>query len=206
EEKFRDLFENANDLIYTHDLAGNFTSLNRAGELITGYTREETDKLNIKDVVVPEYLGIAAEMISAKLKGDPATSYETAIFTKSGRRVLLDLSTRLIYKDGKPVAVQGIARDITEKKRGELALRSSEKQLRIITDTIPVSITHTDADGTVRFANQGFLEWLGKDESQVIGQQLKQVLGPKTYKGVLPEIERVMAGETLVVERNALRQ
>jgi two-component system cell cycle sensor histidine kinase/response regulator CckA len=206
EEKFRDLFENANDLIYTHDLAGNFTSLNRAGELITGYTREETESLNIKDVVVPEYLGIAAEMISAKLNGDPATSYETAIFTKSGRRVLLDLSTRLIYKDGKPVAVQGIARDITEKKRGELALRSSEKQLRIITDTIPVSITHTDADGTVRFANQGFLKWLGKDEGQVIGQQLKQVLGPKTYKGVLPEIERVMAGETLVVERNALRQ
>ncbi|MCV5246998.1 PAS domain S-box protein, partial [Escherichia coli] len=41
EEKYRDLFENANDLIYTHDLNGNFTSINRAGEIITGYSREE---------------------------------------------------------------------------------------------------------------------------------------------------------------------
>src|SRR4029079_8264444 len=41
EERYRELFENANDIIYTHDLAGNFTSLNRSGELLTGYSREE---------------------------------------------------------------------------------------------------------------------------------------------------------------------
>src|SRR5690242_67718 len=42
EERYRELFENANDIIYTHDLQGNFTSLNRSGERITGYSREET--------------------------------------------------------------------------------------------------------------------------------------------------------------------
>uniref|UniRef100_UPI0019D470E6 PAS domain-containing protein n=1 Tax=Vibrio vulnificus TaxID=672 RepID=UPI0019D470E6 len=51
EEKYRDLFENANDLIYTHDLNGNFTSINRAGEIITGYSREEAVRLNISEVV-----------------------------------------------------------------------------------------------------------------------------------------------------------
>ena len=44
EERYRELFENANDIIYTHDLQGNFTSLNRSGERITGYTREEAAK------------------------------------------------------------------------------------------------------------------------------------------------------------------
>ena len=47
EERYHELFENANDIIYTHDLQGNFTSLNRSGERITGYTREETMKMNI---------------------------------------------------------------------------------------------------------------------------------------------------------------
>jgi PAS domain S-box-containing protein len=47
------LFEYANDLIYTHDLQGNFTSLNRAGERITGYSRAEALKMNIAQVVAP---------------------------------------------------------------------------------------------------------------------------------------------------------
>src|SRR5215467_6991077 len=55
EERYRELFENANDIIYTHDLQGNFTSLNRSGERITGYSREETMTMNIADVVAPEY-------------------------------------------------------------------------------------------------------------------------------------------------------
>src|SRR2546421_773209 len=54
EERYRELFENANDIIYTHDLQGNFTSLNKTGERITGYTREEALKMSISEVVVPE--------------------------------------------------------------------------------------------------------------------------------------------------------
>src|SRR5690349_1163194 len=56
EERYRELFENANDIIYTHDLAGNFTSLNRSGELLTGYSREEAATMNVADVIAPEYL------------------------------------------------------------------------------------------------------------------------------------------------------
>jgi two-component system cell cycle sensor histidine kinase/response regulator CckA len=202
EERFRDLFENANDLIYTHDLEGNFTSLNRAGEIITGYTRSESEKLNIRDVVDPEFLAIAAEKIAAKVDGRaPATSYETAIITKDGRRVLLDLSTRLIYKNDKPAGVQGIARDITEKKEAEIAVRSSEKQLRIIADSIPVHITHIGVDDTIRFANAAFLRWLGKTPEEVFGKHAREVLGNGPFDRIRPEFERVIAGEAFSVER-----
>jgi DNA-binding response OmpR family regulator len=66
EERYRELFENANDIIYTHDLQGNFTSLNRTGERITGYSREEAAKLNVADVIAPEHLNLAREMIAQK--------------------------------------------------------------------------------------------------------------------------------------------
>ncbi|MCA1565108.1 MAG: PAS domain S-box protein [Acidobacteria bacterium] len=122
EERYRDLFENANDLIYTHDLAGNFTSLNKTGERITGYTREEAASLNIAQIIVPEHLALARGMMARKGLVDEATVYEVDIIAKDGRRVPLEVSTRLIYRNGRPCGVQGIARDIAERKHTEAKL------------------------------------------------------------------------------------
>ena len=122
EERYRDLFENANDLIYTHDLNGNFTSLNRAGEIITGYTREEALKMNLSQVVAPEFLEAAKTMTARKIADSRPTTYELEIISKSGDRVTLELSTRLMVSDGLPMGVQGIARDITARRRAEISL------------------------------------------------------------------------------------
>ena len=126
EERYRELFENANDIIYTHDLLGNFTSLNRTGERITGYSRDEAMKLNVADVIAPEHLSLAREMIARKASEKVSTVYEIDIISKEGNRVRLEVSTRLIFRDGKPVGVQGIARDLTERKDSEAALKESQ--------------------------------------------------------------------------------
>ncbi len=129
EERYRELFENANDIIYTHDLKGNFTSLNRSGERLTGYTREETMKMNVAHVIAPEYLNLAREMIAQKASQKVSTVYEIDIISKDGRRIRLEVSTRLIFRDGRPIGVQGIARDLTERKHSEEALRESQAYL-----------------------------------------------------------------------------
>jgi PAS domain S-box-containing protein len=129
EERYRELFENANDIIYTHDLQGNFTSLNRSGERITGYSREEAALMNVADVIAPEYLNLAREMIAHKASEKVSTVYEIDIISKHGRRVRLEVSTRLIFSGGKPIGVQGIGRDLTERKNSEEALRESQAYL-----------------------------------------------------------------------------
>ena len=131
EERYRELFENANDIIYTHDLVGNFTSLNRSGEKITGYSREEAARMNIVNVLAPEFVPVAQQMIARKTDDKAPTVYELEIITKGDRRVRLEVSTRLIYLDGRPVGVQGVGRDLTERKRSEeaLALQSQREAM-----------------------------------------------------------------------------
>lgn len=127
EEKYRGLLENANDIIYAHDLEGNYLTINRACEEITGYTRREIlGGLNIAQVVAPEHLELAKEMTRRKLVEASPTMYEVDIVTKDKRRLTLEVSTRISYRDGQPVAVEGIARDVTERRRME---RSREELL-----------------------------------------------------------------------------
>jgi PAS domain S-box-containing protein len=121
EEKYRGLLENANDFIYSHNLHGNYLTINRACEKITGYTRQEVlGGLNISQVVVPEHLEFARKMIDLKLRDPSPTVYEIDIFTKDGRRLTLEVSTRVSHRDGHGAIIEGIARDVTERKRGEL--------------------------------------------------------------------------------------
>src|SRR5580658_9013037 len=86
EERYRDLVENANDIIYTHDLAGNLTSWNRAGEQILGYSADEIGKMNISALVAPDQLEVARQMIERKAAQGGRTAYELDVLTKDGRR------------------------------------------------------------------------------------------------------------------------
>lgn len=127
EERYRALVENARDIIYTQDLEGNYTSINKAGELLTGYTREEALTMNLMDTIAPECRDKAREMVARKLAGETETIYDLEILTKQGERVAFEVNTRLICQNGRPVGVQGIARDITERKHLEARLRQSQK-------------------------------------------------------------------------------
>jgi two-component system, cell cycle sensor histidine kinase and response regulator CckA len=130
EERFRNLFENAKDTVFTCDLEGNFTSINPAGERLTEYSVEEMLKSDFSLVVAPEYVKSVQEMVVAKAGGDVATIYELEIITKSGQRVWVEISSRTIHSQGKPVGVQGIARDISERKRAEEARHASQLRLQ----------------------------------------------------------------------------
>ncbi|MCX8063859.1 MAG: PAS domain S-box protein [Candidatus Hydrogenedentes bacterium] len=129
EEKYRELFENANDIVYTHDLKGKFTSLNKAALTITGYTREEAENLTVYDLVAPEYLEEVKERIRQKLLGSPPTKYEVEVIAKNGERIPLEVSTRVIYDKGIPIGIQGIARDIRDRKRAEQERKRMEAHL-----------------------------------------------------------------------------
>jgi PAS domain S-box-containing protein len=129
EERFRELFENAKDAIYVHDLNGIYTSVNRAAEQLSGYSREEIVGRHFSDFVASEYLSRVHNHLCKKLTDQGPTSYELEVIAKDGTRVPVELSSNLIYEDGIAVGVQGIARDITERKHAEGLLQTFPRRL-----------------------------------------------------------------------------
>lgn len=168
EDRNRDLVENAVDIIYTHDLKGNFTSANGAALTILGYTASEAVTMNIADTIVPEYLETAREMIAAKLAGKEVTAYELEVFAKDGRRVAVEVSTRILCVNGTPVGVQGIARDITDRKRAADALQKSEASFRSLFDTANDAILVMQ-DGVFTACNARTADIFGCWPDEIIG-------------------------------------
>jgi PAS domain S-box-containing protein len=127
EERYRELVENATDIVYTLDFDGRITSINEAAELITEYSQEELLRMNIADILTVESLPAGQQMLESKSDREP-TSYEVEIVSKSGRLLTLEISSRLTYKGGEPVGIQGIARDISTRRRAEEALREADQR------------------------------------------------------------------------------
>jgi len=103
-ERYRELFENATDFVYTTDLNGRFLTVNRAAEIISGYSREELLQKNFVD------------LMGSSLEPAPVAR-EVQMLSKDGKRISLEDSHRLIYENGTPVGIQGVARDISERNR-----------------------------------------------------------------------------------------
>lgn len=127
EERYRELFENANDIVYTLDLEGRLTSINRAGEQISGYERSELLHMDLDELLTPPAMQASRQMLERKLGAEERTNYEVEMRTKSGKVVTLEISSSLVQKAGQPNGIQGIARDITVRRRAEEALRQADQ-------------------------------------------------------------------------------
>lgn len=117
EARYRELFENALDAIWIHDLDGNIITANKATEKLSGYTVEELTKKNVRDFMAEDSFK-PADMIRKKLlANEPAEQpYEQHMLKKDGQEAFIQLATSLLLNKGEPVAFQHIARDITEQK------------------------------------------------------------------------------------------
>ena len=129
EERYRELFENARDAIYVHDLNGRYTSVNRAAEALSGYPRDEILGRHFTEFLGPEHIGQACDCLLEKLEREGETTYEVEVIAKDGRRVPVEVSSRPIFENGRIVGVQGTARDITERKQTQDTLRMFSRQL-----------------------------------------------------------------------------
>lgn len=122
EERYRDLFENANDLIQSTAPDGSLVYVNRAWREALGYSEEEVSTLKLVDIIHPDSLGHCMQIFERVMSGERLDHIEAMFVTKDGRTITVEGSTNCSFKSGKPVATRSIFRDITERKRFEAEL------------------------------------------------------------------------------------
>jgi PAS domain S-box-containing protein len=124
EERYRELFQNAHDAIWVHDMDGDIVSANAAAARLTGYEVEELIRMNVRSFLSEESLSLAKDIRAKLLQGEPVVQpYEQKLITKEGAEAVLKLTTNLVGVDGKPIGFQHIARDVTQEKRMQDSLR-----------------------------------------------------------------------------------
>lgn len=169
EEKLRRYLDSSPDGIYISDAKAIFLYGNRAAERIVGYSSDELIgkswlELNLLN---EEYYEKAAHLLASNIAGMPTGPDEFELIRKDGSRVLVEISTYPIGQ-GDSVEIIGIARDITERKQMEKALRESEEQYSALVQNI--------ADAVFRF-KEGKLTWANNRIEEILGYTKEEMVG-----------------------------
>jgi diguanylate cyclase (GGDEF)-like protein/PAS domain S-box-containing protein len=144
ETHFRELFENASDLIQSIGPDGRFLYVNRAWQETLGYSAHEIQHLSIADVLAPECREHCLNLFQRVLSGEKAELVTATFLTKDKQRIEVEGSISNRWVGGKIVATVGIYRDLSKRVAYEKALRESEARYRNIFETAAVSIWEED--------------------------------------------------------------
>jgi PAS domain S-box-containing protein len=129
ESRYRDLFETAQDMVFTTDLDGTITSFNRAAERLAATARNEAIRCSLKTFFAVEGPDNSLFPKTGGLNEAEPGTYELTLLARDGRRIPVEVGMTMLKQDGKPVGWQGIARDITERKRTEDEIRQFNADL-----------------------------------------------------------------------------
>jgi PAS domain S-box-containing protein len=180
EERYKALFERSLDWVFLADFEGRFLDANQAALDVLGYQREDISSLTFASLLPADQLPLAYQTVAEVIKtGHQKSPNEYRVRRKDGGQVIVETQSSLIYRDGKPFAIQGIARDITERKRAEeeirkyqvhledlvaertAALSESEARYRAIIENAPIGISLRDQHGRVLAINPALESILG---------------------------------------------
>ncbi|MEW6130725.1 MAG: PAS domain S-box protein [Acidobacteriota bacterium] len=119
EERYRELFENASDLIQSVAPDGRFLYVNPAWRQTLGYSKAEIERLNLFNIIHPDSLEHCRDLFSRLMQGENINFVEAKFLTKTGRVIIVEGNVNCSFKNGNPYATRSIFRDVTERKQLE---------------------------------------------------------------------------------------
>ncbi len=178
EEKYRELFNSANDMISLNILEkggipGKFIEINNVGCKRLGYSKDEFLKMTPRDIVAPEKRDQMPE-IAAELAKTGHAEYEMVHITKEGKRIPVEINNHIFKFKGKTVAL-AISRDITERKKAEKQLFESELKYRTLFNTTPDYTMIIGTDGILIDVNEAAKEVTGLSKDDLIGKKFSSL-------------------------------
>jgi PAS domain S-box-containing protein len=160
EDRYRDLVEHSEDLVCTHDLEGRLLSANPASARMLGYEVGELIQIPMRELIAPE----SREQFKGylqRIKTAGADQGLLCVVTRNGKRRIWEYNNTLRTEGVASPIVRGMARDVTERKRAEAALRASEQRYRLLFEKNVAGVAIASMDGEVLDCNDGWARILG---------------------------------------------
>jgi len=187
EYKYQDLIENANDLIFTLSLKGDFIFINRRLVTLTGYAREDWVGRSFFDLVAENYRAEAEKNFQDTLLG-LARIFEMQIVCSNGKTLYLNTNINPIFEKGEVIGSVGIARDITQRVKLEQEIMELKNFIESIIQSIGSGLITLDLDKRITYFNSGAEDISGYDAEEVVGEYIYEVFPREEIKQLLPDI------------------
>jgi PAS domain S-box-containing protein/putative nucleotidyltransferase with HDIG domain len=205
EEKYRFLAEKTNDLIWTADANLRPTYMSPSVERIIGLTPEEGLRRNLADIMTPESMVRAQEALLHHLAADRDPSadpnrtvrLELEFYRKDGSTIWLEEQVSGIRDaNGTLVGFHGVARDISERRKTQEALRESEQRYRLLAENASDIIWVTDANIKITYASPSATSLLGCSMEELFNRSFDELLTPDSLARMTQVYQADLARET----------
>ncbi len=194
-ERLNSILEYSSDIIYTLDLNGKFTSVNKVAKELTGYTEKELLNFNFRDFIPPENQNEIRYVFSSIVKtGKVLKNYPFKVIIKDGTERFFETSAGLMRKGREITGFQGSSKDITDRVKALKALEESEKQNRVLIENMKEGLLKLDENGILTFVNNSICEMLGYSREELIGKHARMLHAKEEKETIENRTERRKKG------------
>ncbi len=187
------MVEHTGDLIYVTDSEGNFKFINQTIEREYGFSAGELLGKRFKDIVTPESYTFAIETFRKQVKGIDVGIVEYSLYDKNGQIRTIEANERLVWEGDRAVEIYGIARDVTDRKRAEAALRESEEKYRLILDNAVEGIAIAYEKG-LGYVNPQMTKYIGYTREELLERPFIDFIYPDDQEEVINTHLALMQG------------
>ncbi len=206
ESRYRELVENTGDLVYAMDGEGNFKLVNRTIEREYGYSASDLVGKGFREIVKSESYESISQVFKEQLKGIDVGPFEFDIFDKNGEIRTVESRERLLWEGKRVVEVHGIARDVTERRLAEAALRESEEKFRSLVENLNDVICSTDLEGRVTYVSPVIEQIIGYPVPEIIGRSITDFIYPQDLPAFLKSHKKTLNGQKEPLEFRAVHK
>lgn len=190
--------DRTSDLIAWCDSEARILYVNDATCQALGYSKEQLLTLTVHDIN-PNFSKEAWSPHWQDLKQQGSLKFETYVSRQDGKTLPVEVIANYLEFDDQEYNFS-CSRDITKRKKAEIAIRESANQLRTITDNIPALVAYVDEQGCYRFVNQKYTEILNIPTTEIVGKHVRDIFSGEVYERRQNYIKATLAGEKVSFE------